>query len=135
MSLEDKIQFKVYITKKTIDSFRQFLSQKWQTYGRGLLSLEVEQAMKHYISGPASGQSGGGGSGTGVLSSVGGQTSLSGASGGHGVGGSGSGVMSSVGGQTPFSWASGGHGGSGNGGPSSIIILTSLITVVGGKGG
>jgi hypothetical protein len=51
MSLEDKIQFKVYITKKTIDSFRQFLSQKWQTYGRGLLSLEVVQAMKHYISG------------------------------------------------------------------------------------
>jgi hypothetical protein len=51
MSLEDKIQFKVYITKKTIDSFRQFLSQKWQTYGRGLLSLEVEQAMIRYISG------------------------------------------------------------------------------------
>jgi hypothetical protein len=50
MSLEDKIQFKVYITKKTIDSFKQFLSQKWQTYGRGLLSLEVEQALKQYIS-------------------------------------------------------------------------------------
>jgi hypothetical protein len=51
MSLEDKIQFKVYITKKTIDSFKQFVSQKWQTYGRGLLSLEVEQAMLRYISG------------------------------------------------------------------------------------
>jgi hypothetical protein len=51
MSLEDKIQFKVYITKKTIDSFKQFLSRKWQTYGRGLLSLEVEQAMIIYISG------------------------------------------------------------------------------------
>jgi hypothetical protein len=51
MSLEDKIQFKVYITKKTIESFRQFLSHKWQTYGRGLLSLEVEQAMIRYISG------------------------------------------------------------------------------------
>jgi hypothetical protein len=51
MSLEDKIQFKVYITKKTIDSFKQFLSQKWHTYGRGLLSLEVEQAMIRYISG------------------------------------------------------------------------------------
>jgi hypothetical protein len=50
MSSEDKIQLKVYIKKKTIDSFKQFLSQKWQTYGRGLLSLEVEQAMKHYIS-------------------------------------------------------------------------------------
>lgn len=50
MSSEDKIQFKVYITNKTIDSFKQFLSQKWQTYGRGLLSLEVEQAMKHYTS-------------------------------------------------------------------------------------
>lgn len=50
MSSEDKIQFKVYITKKTIDSFKQFLSQKWQTYGRGLLSLEVEQAMIQYIS-------------------------------------------------------------------------------------
>jgi hypothetical protein len=50
MSLEDKIQFKVYITKKTIDSFKQFLSRKWQTYGRGLISLEVEQAIKHYIS-------------------------------------------------------------------------------------
>jgi hypothetical protein len=51
MSLEDKIQFKVYITKKTIESFRQFLFHKWQTYGRGLLSLEVEQAMIRYISG------------------------------------------------------------------------------------
>jgi hypothetical protein len=51
MSLEDKVQFKVYITKKTIDSFKQFVSQKWQTYGRGLLSLEVEQAMLRYISG------------------------------------------------------------------------------------
>jgi hypothetical protein len=51
MSLEDKVQFKVYITKKTIDSFKHFLSQKWQTYGRGLLSLEVEQAMIRYISG------------------------------------------------------------------------------------
>ena len=51
MFSEDKIQVKVYITKKTIDSFKLFLSQKWQTYGRGLLSLEVEQAMKHYISG------------------------------------------------------------------------------------
>jgi hypothetical protein len=51
LSLEDKIQFKVYITKKTIDSFKQFVSQKWQTYGRGLLSLEVEQAMIRYISG------------------------------------------------------------------------------------
>jgi hypothetical protein len=50
MSSEDKIQFKVYITKKTIDSFKQFLSQKWQTYGRGLMSLEVEQALKRYIS-------------------------------------------------------------------------------------
>jgi hypothetical protein len=50
MSLEDKIQFKVYITKKTIDNFKQFLSQKWQTYGRGLLSVEVEQAMIRYIS-------------------------------------------------------------------------------------
>jgi hypothetical protein len=50
MSSEDKIQFKVYITKNTIDSFKRFLSQKWHTYGRGLLSLEVEQAMKLYIS-------------------------------------------------------------------------------------
>ena len=50
MSFEDKIQFKVYITKKTIDSFKQFVSQKWQTYGRGLLSLELEQAMIRYIS-------------------------------------------------------------------------------------
>jgi hypothetical protein len=50
MSLEDKVQLKVYITKKTRDSFKQFLSQKWQTYGRGLLSLEVEQAMIRYIS-------------------------------------------------------------------------------------
>ena len=50
VSSEDKIQFKVYIKKKTIDSFKQFLSQKWQTYGRGLLSLEVEQALKRYIS-------------------------------------------------------------------------------------
>jgi hypothetical protein len=50
LSSVDKIQLKVYIRKKTIDSFKQFLSQKWQTYGRGLLSLEVEQAMKHYIS-------------------------------------------------------------------------------------
>jgi hypothetical protein len=51
MSSEDKVQLKVYITKKTRDSFKQFLSQKWQTYGRGLLSLEVEQAMIRYISG------------------------------------------------------------------------------------
>jgi hypothetical protein len=50
MSSEDKVQLKVYITKKTVDSFKQFLSQKWQTYGRGLLSLEVEQALKLYIS-------------------------------------------------------------------------------------
>jgi hypothetical protein len=50
MSSEDKTQFKVYITKKTRDSFKQFLSQKWQTYARGLLSLEVEQALKRYIS-------------------------------------------------------------------------------------
>jgi hypothetical protein len=50
MSSGDKIQFKAYITKKTVDSFKQFLSQKWQTYGRGLLSLEVEQALKRYIS-------------------------------------------------------------------------------------
>ena len=51
MSQEDKVQFKVYITRKTRDSFRQFLSQKWQTYGHGLLSSEVEQAIKQYISG------------------------------------------------------------------------------------
>jgi hypothetical protein len=51
LSSVDKIQLKVYIKKKTIDSFKQFLSQKWQTYGRGLLSLEVEQAMIRYISG------------------------------------------------------------------------------------
>jgi hypothetical protein len=50
MSSEVKIQFKAYITKKTVDSFKQFLSQKWQTYGRGLLSVEVEQALKRYIS-------------------------------------------------------------------------------------
>jgi hypothetical protein len=50
MSLEDKIQFKAYVTKKTVNSFKQFLSQKWQTYSRGLLSLEVEQALKWYIS-------------------------------------------------------------------------------------
>ena len=55
MSLEDKIQFKVYITKKTIDSFKQFLSRKWQTYGRGLISLEVEQALIRYISGEREG--------------------------------------------------------------------------------
>jgi hypothetical protein len=51
MSLENKIQFKIYITKSTLDNFKRFLSQKWQTYGRGLLSLEVEQAMIRYISG------------------------------------------------------------------------------------
>jgi hypothetical protein len=50
MSSEDKIQLKVYITKKTVDSFKQFLSRKWQTYVRGLISLEVEQALKRYIS-------------------------------------------------------------------------------------
>jgi hypothetical protein len=50
MFSEDKVQLKVYITKKTRDSFKQFLSQKWQTYGRGLLSLEVEQALNRYIS-------------------------------------------------------------------------------------
>jgi hypothetical protein len=50
MSSEDRIQFKAYITKKTVDSFKQFLSQKWQTYVRGLLSLEVEQALIRYIS-------------------------------------------------------------------------------------
>jgi hypothetical protein len=51
MSSEDKIQLKVYITRRTIDNFKRFLSQKWQTYGRGLLSLEVEQALMRYISG------------------------------------------------------------------------------------
>jgi hypothetical protein len=50
MSSEDKIQLKVYVTRRTIDNFKRFLSQKWQTYGRGLLSLEVEQALNRYIS-------------------------------------------------------------------------------------
>jgi hypothetical protein len=51
MSSEDKIQLKVYVTRRTIDNFKRFLSQKWHTYGRGLLSLEVEQALIRYISG------------------------------------------------------------------------------------
>jgi hypothetical protein len=50
MSSEDKIQLKVYITRRTIDNFKRFLSQKWQTYARGLLSLEVEQALLRHIS-------------------------------------------------------------------------------------
>jgi hypothetical protein len=50
MSSEDKVQLKVYITRRTINNFKRFLSHKWQTYGRGLLSLEAEQAMKRYIS-------------------------------------------------------------------------------------
>jgi hypothetical protein len=50
MSSEDKTQLKVYVTRRTIDNFKRFLSQKWQTYGRGLISIEVEQAMRHYIS-------------------------------------------------------------------------------------
>lgn len=51
MSSDDKIQLKVYVTRRTIDNFKRFLSKKWQTYARGLLSLEVEQALKRYISG------------------------------------------------------------------------------------
>lgn len=48
--MEDKIQFKAYVTRRTVKGFKQFLSRKWQTYSRGIISLEVEQALKQYMS-------------------------------------------------------------------------------------
>ena len=46
---EDKIQFKVYLPETLIEKFRTLVVLKHQRYQRGLLSYEVEQALKHYV--------------------------------------------------------------------------------------
>lgn len=46
---EDKIQFKVYLPETLIEKFRTLIALKYQRYQRGLLSYEVEQALKQYI--------------------------------------------------------------------------------------
>jgi hypothetical protein len=51
MSSDDKIQFKVYLRSSIDTGFRQFLSQRWGTINRGILSLETEQAIIQYIGG------------------------------------------------------------------------------------
>lgn len=49
MEYDDKIQFKVYLSNGVVERFRRFIASKHQKYRRGLLSLEVEQALMHHI--------------------------------------------------------------------------------------
>jgi hypothetical protein len=46
---EDKVQLKVYLTETLIEKFRTLVALKHQRCKRGLLSYEVEQALKQYI--------------------------------------------------------------------------------------
>jgi hypothetical protein len=46
---DDKVQFKVYLPESLIEKFRTLVALKHQRHERGLLSCEVEQALKQYI--------------------------------------------------------------------------------------
>lgn len=47
--IEDKVQLKVYISKKVVDELRMLIMHKYDRYVRGLLSHEVELALQNYI--------------------------------------------------------------------------------------
>jgi hypothetical protein len=50
LSSEDKEQFKVHIQRGISDKFREIVAKKWGIHKYGLLSHEVEQLLKFYIS-------------------------------------------------------------------------------------
>lgn len=45
----EKVQFKVRITRKTNDAFRQFLSYTWVKYGHGTISDVTELAIIEFM--------------------------------------------------------------------------------------
>jgi hypothetical protein len=42
MSLDDKIQWKIWTTRRTREAFMQFISHKWPIVGHGIISLETK---------------------------------------------------------------------------------------------
>jgi hypothetical protein len=49
MLMEEKDQLKVYLPRRLLKEFRVLVAQKHGTYRRGLLSFEVEAAVKQYM--------------------------------------------------------------------------------------
>jgi hypothetical protein len=47
---EDKVQVKVYLPKSLAKKLRELIFQKYGSYKGGLLSYEVEEAVRRYIS-------------------------------------------------------------------------------------
>jgi len=46
---ENRVQFKVWISKELNKKFRELIALKYKTYEKGLLSWEVEQALMNWI--------------------------------------------------------------------------------------
>lgn len=48
--MEGRIQFKIYLDRKIAENFRSLIQQKYQYYQKGLLSYEVEMALRYWMS-------------------------------------------------------------------------------------
>lgn len=48
--MNNRIQFKVYLDKTLDAKFRALIQDKYQKYEKGLLSYEVEMALRHWLS-------------------------------------------------------------------------------------
>ena len=46
---KEKTQFKAFLTPETIQNFKQMIAIKYKTVGHGLISEEVEEALKSWI--------------------------------------------------------------------------------------
>lgn len=50
VSYSGKVQFNTFISEDTVRRFKEMVAKKWNTYSKGLISAEVDQALRHYIS-------------------------------------------------------------------------------------
>jgi len=50
INLAEKIQLKIYIDKKLNEKFRKFIAVKYKSFARGLLSYEIEMALRNWMS-------------------------------------------------------------------------------------
>jgi hypothetical protein len=45
-----KVQFNSFISEDTVRRFKEMVAKKWTSYSKGLISAEVDQALRYYIS-------------------------------------------------------------------------------------
>ena len=45
-----KVQFNIFISEDTVRRFKEIVAKKWTSYSKGLISAEVDQALRYYIS-------------------------------------------------------------------------------------